>query len=207
MSPATIVAKPTRTLLSAEEFYDFVHRPENENRFFELVRGEVIEMPPPKKPHGIICKTISRILDEYVEKRQWGYVTSNDSGVVLFRGPDTVRGPDIALFAEVDDLEAVWEQPYSDDMPLLAVEILSPDDRVPKVNRKVNDYLTAGIQLVWVVSKEEREVTVYRPGHSHEVYDETGTLEGYEALPGLKVPVVDLFQIRRRASALSGGAE
>jgi hypothetical protein len=39
----------TTKRMTAEEFFEFVHRPENANRWFELVRGEVIELPPPMK--------------------------------------------------------------------------------------------------------------------------------------------------------------
>jgi Uma2 family endonuclease len=48
----------TTTRMTAEEFYDWVHRPENVNKWFELVRGEVIELPPPTRPHGVVCMNI-----------------------------------------------------------------------------------------------------------------------------------------------------
>jgi len=35
--------------MTADEFYEFTCRPENARRWFELVRGEVIELPPPRK--------------------------------------------------------------------------------------------------------------------------------------------------------------
>src|SRR5438876_3189867 len=52
MSSATI-SKPKR--MTAEEFYDWANRPENDNRWFELVRGEVIELPAPRVPHGVVA--------------------------------------------------------------------------------------------------------------------------------------------------------
>ena len=48
-------AESTR-LLTAEEFYDFCHLPENRDRHFELERGEVVEMSRPGEvPHGFVC--------------------------------------------------------------------------------------------------------------------------------------------------------
>src|SRR3954466_6792988 len=102
MSTAAVETKP----MTADEFYDFVHRPENTNRWFELVRGEVIELPPPQKPHGRICINIGFALEAFVRHRDWGYVTSNDAGVVLRRDPDMVRGPDMAVYEDARS----WEE-------------------------------------------------------------------------------------------------
>jgi len=48
--------------MNAEQFYDWVHRPANYYRFFELERGEVIEMPPPGGVHGVVCGNTGEIL-------------------------------------------------------------------------------------------------------------------------------------------------
>ena len=44
-------------LMTAEAFFAWVHRPENADRWFELERGKVIEMPPPGHRHGVVCGT------------------------------------------------------------------------------------------------------------------------------------------------------
>jgi hypothetical protein len=41
-------------LFTADDFAAWVDRPENANRWFELVRGRVIELPPHTKPHGVV---------------------------------------------------------------------------------------------------------------------------------------------------------
>src|SRR5437899_9213088 len=94
---SSTIATPPK-LMTAEEFYDWANRPENENKWFELVRGEVIELPPPTLPHGVVAGNAVWILNGYVRQRRKGYVASNDSGVILERDPDTVRGPDVALY-------------------------------------------------------------------------------------------------------------
>src|SRR5436190_24081471 len=91
--------------MTAEEFADWVERPENENRWFELVRGEVIELPAPKRPHGVVCMNIGRLLSNHVWERKHGYVACNDSGVILERDPDTVRGPDVAVYDDAASFE------------------------------------------------------------------------------------------------------
>lgn len=50
---------PTTKRMTAEKFADWVQLPENENRWFELVRGEVIELPPPRKLHGAVFMNVA----------------------------------------------------------------------------------------------------------------------------------------------------
>jgi Uma2 family endonuclease len=199
-------AKPAAKLLSAEEFYDFTHRPENENRFFELVRGEVIEMPSPKMVHGLVAGNAYWHLKKYSNRMNRGFVLSNDSGVVLDRNPDTVRGPDVAFYDRNMTYQQIKNLKYSEFVPTLVVEVLSPEERESRLNRKLRDYLRAGVSIIWVILTEDCQVTVYRPSQDFDVFDETGTLEGYDALPGLSVPVVELFQLRSQGLEESGGA-
>ena len=133
----------TTKLLTAEEFCDWVHLPENDNRWFELVRGEVIELPPPMKPHGVVAIQVGRILANYAEQVGKGYLTGNDSGVILERDPDTVRGPDIAYYEDAATFAELHPK-YGETPPRLAVEILSRNDRAKQVTRKITDYLNNG---------------------------------------------------------------
>src|SRR6266478_2095665 len=110
-----------KNLMTAEEFCEWVDRPENANRWFELVRGEVIELPQPMKPHGAVCGNVAFVLGRYVRQRQKGYVTGNDTGVILERDPDTVRGPDVALFEDAQSFEELAPG-YGEVAPRLAVE-------------------------------------------------------------------------------------
>src|SRR4051812_4743289 len=98
-------------LLTAEEFFEWVHRPENRDKQFELERGEIVEMPPPGKYHGFVCGNIARILGNFAEQRKNGYPCSNDSGMIVEQGPDTVRGPDVS-FSEDDQNADNMERKY-----------------------------------------------------------------------------------------------
>ncbi len=189
MSTAT-----TKKLMTAEEFCDWVHQPEQADRWFELVRGEVIELPPPAKPHGAVCMRVGYYLTAYVEQRGRGYTTCNDSGVVLERDPDTVRGPDVALYEDADTF-ADLPPKYGEVPPRLAVEVLSPNDRAGKMLRKITDYLTQGVDLVWLIDPEDRTVTVHRPNRSPVLVKEGQELTGEDVLPGLRVPVADVFRL------------
>ena len=178
--------------MTAEEFAEWVQRPENDNRWFELVRGEVIELPPPQKRHGAVSLNVGRILANYTFERRKGYLTCNDAGVTLERDPDTVRGPDVAYYEDAERYEDLHPQ-YGEVPPLLAVEVLSPNDRADRVTRKINDYLRTGVTLVWLVDPEARTVIVYRPDKAPRFLDEKDELTGEEVLPGFRCRVADLF--------------
>src|SRR5438105_8974717 len=94
-------------LLTAEEFYEWANRPENRGRQCELERGRIVEMSRPGKLHGMVCANVARILGNFAVARQRGYVCSNDTGVIVERAPDTVRGPDVLFFEDADTVEDV----------------------------------------------------------------------------------------------------
>jgi Uma2 family endonuclease len=114
--------------MTAEEFYDFCHRPENRDHLFELERGEVVEMSRPGEQHGYVCDNFARILGNYTFQRRKGYVCSNDTGVIWERDPDSVKGPDVVLYDENRRFDALAKK-YSERPPRLVVEVRSPNDR------------------------------------------------------------------------------
>ncbi|HEX5272724.1 MAG TPA: Uma2 family endonuclease, partial [Gemmataceae bacterium] len=158
------------------------------------VRGEVIELPPPKKIHGAVCANVTRILGNYTFARRKGYVTGNDSGVILEREPDTVRGPDVALYEDAGKFADLHPK-YGEVPPRLAVEVLSPDDKAKHVTRKIMDYLKCGVDLVWLIDPEERTVNVYLRDRAPYLRGEAEELTGENVLPELRCKVADFFYL------------
>ena len=190
---ATVTSTATRPM-TADEFFEFVHRPENHDRFFELERGVVIEMPPPGELHGVGCGNVGWILGNFVRQRGRGYVCTNDTGVVLETDPDTVRGIDVTLYDEALKYGDLTPK-YTRRLPKLAVEVLSPDDRPGKTMRRVAHFLRQGIPLVWVFDPEACDVTVYRPGKEPYVLTKDDELTGDEVLPEFRCRVADFFKL------------
>jgi Uma2 family endonuclease len=180
-------------LMTAEEFYEWSHRPENRDRLWELVRGEVVEMSRPGKRHGLICANVVGMLWAYVRQRKKGYVCSNDTGVVVERDPDTVRGPDVLLFEDADQFEQV-DIKYGTKPPVLAVEVLSPNDLASKLNQRIGEQIRFGVRLIWVLDPEIRTVSVY--GRAlYRVVDDTEELTGEEVLPDFRCRVAEFFAL------------
>lgn len=182
---STLVAKK---LVTAEEF---LHWPEPvDGSRQELVRGEVITVPPPGFVHGACCLRLGRKIGNFVDDNRLGVAVA-DSGFITERNPDTVRGPDISFWKK-DRLPEV-PAGYIDVPPDLAVEVVSPSDVFSKVQRKVRHYLDRGVAMVWVVDPEEKTVTVYRSRKDSAFLAAEDEIDGGDVLPGFRMRVADLF--------------
>lgn len=182
----------TTPKMTAEAFFEWANRPENAGKRYELEDGEVVEMPSPGELHGLYCWLAVRLLTVYISRRGSGYLLTNDTGLVVRRKPDTVRGPDIMLFLEQPDLSKMSRK-FCERVPALIVEVLSPTDTMRKTTVRVGQYLKRGVPLVWVIDPEERIVYVHRPEEFGKVLDETEELTGNGVLPDFSCPVRDLF--------------
>ncbi len=160
----------------------------------DLVRGEIVEMPPPGGVHGHVCANVAFALESWARASDTGVVTANDSAVLTERDPDSVRGCDLA-FVRWDRLPAkkipkgAFRTP-----PDLTVEVLSPSDRWNDVIAKVNAYLDVGVVEVWIVDPDDRSVDVYRGDRKPTRLANGQTLESADVLPGFSCPVADFFR-------------
>ncbi|MEK6260177.1 MAG: Uma2 family endonuclease [Planctomycetota bacterium] len=160
----------------------------------DLVRGEIVEMPPPGGVHGTVCGNVAFELISWTRRSDLGVVTANDSAVVTELDPDTVRGCDVAFVS--------WKRLPTKKIPKgafrnppdLVVEIMSPSDRWNNVLAKVNEYLDVGVIEVWIVDPEDRSVDVYRGDRKPARLANGQTLESADVLPGFSCPVADFFR-------------
>jgi Uma2 family endonuclease len=188
------MASVTTGLMTAEGFWEWASRPENADRRWELVKGEVVEVPSPAEFHGILCSWIVHLLWGYVLRRGRGGVSSNDTGLLVEHDPDTVRGPDVMVFEESRPLDQLSRR-FSTRVPVLVVEVLSPSDRMPRMTARIGEFLRRGVPIVWLVDAETRTVTVYRLDHYPQVLDENDELTGEFTPPDCTLRVAELFNL------------
>ena len=153
------------------------------NKCTELVRGVLVVREPPGGRHGSVTMNLTLQLCIHVQREAAGQLFAAETGFTLFRGPDTVRAPDIA-FVRRERVPDPISVGYVDLAPDLVVEVLSPRDRPGETLAKVADWLEAGARLVWVIDPERRVARVYRPDGTESHLGDDGALDGEDVLPG-----------------------
>lgn len=179
----------TTQLMTAEELLKL---PRGRSRY-ELIEGELVEMSLAGHNHGKIAARLAGALLQHTEANDLGEVYAAETGFKLESDPDTVRAPD-AAFVRRERVEQVGDaQGYFPGAPDLAAEVVSSGDSVGEVEGEVEEWLEAGVSLVWIVSPKLRSVTVYRSLIDVTTLTENDTLDGEQVVPGFRYPVAKLF--------------
>ncbi|HKR00805.1 MAG TPA: Uma2 family endonuclease [Pyrinomonadaceae bacterium] len=178
----------TRTM-TADELFMMPH----DGFRYELVKGELVKMSPTGGKHGILTSRIGIALGRYVEENALGETFGAETGFILATNPDTVRAPDAAFVSRErippgDITEKFWP-----GAPDLAVEVISPGDTLYEVDEKIEEYLEAGVRLVWIVNPKKRTVTIYQPGEQPQTLTEEETLDRRDVVPGFQYSLARLF--------------
>ncbi len=115
----------------------------------EYIDGAVVERNVGKGKHAFAQGKIYLKLSEQVLSK--GLVVLPEQRVRV--SPARVRIPDVCI---VEQLEEIIVKP-----PLLCVEVLSPDDRWPRVNASLADYQTMGVPCIWVIDPYESRAWIF----------------------------------------------
>jgi Uma2 family endonuclease len=160
---------------------------------YELDNGRIVAMSPPGHIHGRVEFKIANALIEAGEKQGHGQVSGGEAGVLLWRNPDRVVGADIVFLRAAALPARLTKEGYLETIPDLVVEVVSKNDTAPYVQRKVDDYLTAGVRVVWVADPDLRTLTEHRRDAAPRIYTETETVAVPELVPGLQLSLKDVF--------------
>ncbi len=181
-------------LYNIDDLWRIVRDADDDKRF-ELIEGELIEMPPPGEEHGFLAGEIYFMLRLYEKERKLGILTV-DAGYYSPDDPYTLLSPDVA-FRRMDRHSPPLTKKWAPVMPDLAVEIKSPSNTIAELRRKAGIYLRHGAQLVWIVMPDAQSVEVCRLDADGDMQSEVigrgGTLSGEDVLPGFALPLAKLF--------------
>lgn len=159
---------------------------------YELDNGRLITVVPPGDAHGAAQARLCSELIVQGDKRGLG-ATRTEVGVVLWRGPDRLVGPDVAFILKRSLPVRRSPEGYLETIPELVVEIVSKNDTQPFLDREIADYLAAGVQLALVADPESKTIIAYRPGGAVQTFNEHDTLTLDGILPEFRCAVAELF--------------
>ena len=158
---------------------------------YELDDGVLVVMAPPGDFHSEKQSAVIIALGTHAQSKGLGKIRG-EVGIVLRRNPDRVVGAD-AAFLTTDQLPAKRsKEGYLETIPKLVIEVRSKNDTASEVEGKVREYLSAGVEAVWVLDDAIAEISVYATGAATRILGSTDLLTA-PFLPGFAVPVVEFF--------------
>lgn len=177
--------------LTIEDFETLLRLPENSEKIFEFIGGEVLEVP--SNPYvSEIANLISFFIRLFLRQNNLkGHITGADGGFII---NGDVYAPDVG-YISYDRQTELAKKGFNPNPPELAIEVISDTKNSQEQNtlrRKVANYLNAGV-VVWVVNPEDQTVDVYEMGQSVQVFHKTDTLTANGILPGFKLVVSEIF--------------
>ena len=174
-------------LITGDEFDRFVTLPENANRNFELIAGEIIEKMVSHPRSSKIALWMMGKVSDFVDKHDLGHVTGADGGYIV-SGERYI--PDGAFISKVR-CPVLPDTAYIPLAPDLALEVLSPSNTDEEMRVKIVNYLAAGT-VVWLTDLGRR-VERHRPNLPVQILGPDDTLDGGDILPGFTLSVRDIL--------------
>ncbi len=186
MSPATAPAAP----ITPEQFLELPDRDR-----YELVGGELVELPVMSMEGSAIAALLAWLLNNFVRPSNLGVVYDSEASYCCFpHDPDQVRRPDLSFISRGRLAQQEYKRGHCSIAPDLAVEIVSPNDSLAEMGVKIEQYLEAGVRLVWLINPLSRTAEEYRADGPTDHIRRGGTLSAEPVLPGLSIPLEVLLQ-------------
>jgi Uma2 family endonuclease len=178
----------TTTVMSGAAFDQL---PVEECRKWELLEGELIEVPMATPRHQRVLSILDFSFENYFRNKALGVVLPESEFAL---GDSNRLRPDLAIL-----LSETWAKIDLDKSPIrlapdIAIEILSPSERADQSLRKVWVYLGAGVQEVWQISLPNQKVLIYRSGSKSVSVLDPGDRLSTVLLPDWDIAVSELFE-------------
>ncbi len=194
MSTATLTAPLESRLSTPRKFTadELLTMPDGDQ--YELVDGELRETAMSLESSHIAIVVAYRLCS-FLEAHPLGRVFGEAATYRCFPDDaDQVRKPDVSFIRHGRITPDQFEHGHCTIAPDLAVEVMSPNDLYQELMRKLEDYFSAGIPLIWVVEPSARMVTVYEDaGRRTQLLRMGQELTGGDVLPGFVLPLAQLF--------------
>jgi Uma2 family endonuclease len=165
-----------RTLISVEDYLASAYEPD-----CDFVDGHIEERNVGEVTHARLqARLTAFLLTQYEAK---GLVVMTEVRVQVRAG--SFRVPDVCVTAGEPSEEVLTKPPF------ICIEILSPEDRMSRVEVRINDYLAMGVTYVWVLDPQTKQAfTATAAMGLQEV--KSGVLRTEN--PALEVPLSEIFR-------------
>jgi Uma2 family endonuclease len=167
----------TTTLMSFAEFERLEGGPDH----LELLKGELVRMPPPYADHMEVVERLFECLNAaLVERQDVGKVHVEMGYLLSTEHPSWLR-PDVTLTHPGQPRDRFYL-----GAPLIAFEVVSDHDKAFDLDAKVSEFLLNGSQEVWLIYPRTRHAVVFGPAGATRT--ESAAIRT-DLLPGLDIPL------------------
>jgi Uma2 family endonuclease len=146
--------------------------------------GNLIVMPPAGMDSSQRNMSIGAQLWYWNQRSGLGIAFDSSAGFTL---PNTaIRGPDATWMTRErwDALPQQEREKFAHTCPDFVVELRSKTDVMSKLRKKMEEYISQGVRLGWLIDPEGGTVEIYRPGRPAETLEKPVSLSGEDVLPG-----------------------
>lgn len=172
-----------------------------DGKAYELVCGKLVERKMGAESSRI-AQIINARMEIHASDNRLGLTWGADASYRIFGADATkVRRPDGSFIARGRLPNDQPPRGHIEIFPDLVVEVVSPHDLAAEVDNKVEEYLQAGVRLIWVVYPESRHVLVYRSGSVVQRLGVEDELSGEDVLPEFRLAISTIFPVVSEAAA------
>lgn len=182
--------------LTIADFEAFVNLPENADKIFEFIAGEIVEVP--SNPFvSKIAGLILTFVNIYLFKNDIGHATGEAGGYYV---AGERYAPDVGYISYEKQAELV-KSGYNPNPPDLAVEVVSSDRSVEqeRLMIKLSNYLAVGT-MVWIVRPEKQSIEIHQPNTPVKIYRQTDTIKLETVMPDFQLKLSDVFKTTEKES-------
>lgn len=164
-----------------------------DDRAYELVDGQLVEKQRGTKSSWVAVQLAHR-LQRHLDRQPAALVFGPTTYQCFPDSPNKVRRPDVSFIRPGRLPTEALPDGHCPIAPDIAAEVVPPDDTHTEVSKRTEDYLAAGVALVWIIDPDTRTVLVYRAGGDAVGFlHENDELTGESVLPGFRCRVAEIL--------------
>ena len=171
---------------------------ERDGKLYELIDGELREKQVGFRSLFVAGQVIARLNAHFYPHEG---AAASEVMIYCFKNKRHGRKPDV-VYVKLSRLPG-GVIPEGDIFvpPDLVVEVLSPNNSGTEVDEKLDEYLGAGIPLVWIVNPERQTIRAFRQDDTHRLFHAADVIENEPALPGFRLVAGDVFPAAPQVTA------
>jgi Uma2 family endonuclease len=177
-----------------EQFFQFCQQ-NSELRLERSSQGKILIMSPEGPTSGSGNARLARFFDEWAEIDGTGRVFGSSTGFTLPNG--AVRSPDVSwvLNSRFKSLSRRELERFPRICPDFVLELRSRTDRLPTLQKKMEEYIANGARLGWLIDPKPKTIHIYRPNADLEILVNPAELKGDPVLPKFRLKLDRVWKV------------